>query len=105
MARKKFTHRLPEVRITEQLYRAMHNAADEGDARLTDLIRYALEKFFSADLDTSAGEVNSFATPNDVFAIPIVGKIEDDQVVFYPGVNLKGIPARALLDNAAGGGK
>jgi len=75
MARQRFTHRLPEVRITEQLYRRMHKVAQEGDARLTDLIRYVLEREFADDLDTAAGDAPSFA-------VPVVGMFTDKGITF-----------------------
>jgi hypothetical protein len=77
MARKKFTHRLPEVRITEQLYRAMHNAAKDNETRLTDLIRASLEQFFTDDIDTAAGLAPSFA-------VPVVGMLTDKGITFKP---------------------
>ena len=75
MARQKFTHRLPEVRITEQLYRKMHNTASEQEENLTDLIRAALEHFFADDLDTAAGEAPSFA-------VPVVGVLTEKGITF-----------------------
>ena len=75
MARQRFTHRLPETRITEQLYRAMHNAANDNEARLTDLIRAALEQFFNDDIDTEAGLAPSFA-------VPVVGMLTNKGITF-----------------------
>jgi hypothetical protein len=77
MARQRFTHRLPETRITEQLYRAMHNAAKDNESRLTDLIRAALEQFFTDDIDTAAGFDPSFA-------VPVVGMLTDKGITLKP---------------------
>jgi len=97
MARQKFSHRLPETRITEQLYRKMHQTANDNEAKLTDLIRAALEQFFADDIDTEAGGIDSFA-------VPVVGTLTNKGFSFnVPRAGAKKILAHYLEVEPVGG--
>jgi hypothetical protein len=97
MARQKFTHRLPEVRITEQLYRKMHNTATEQEENLTNLIRSALEQFFADDIDGPAGLANSFA-------VPVAGVLTEKGITFNKSPLVREHLALYLEVEPVGGG-
>jgi hypothetical protein len=68
MARKKLTHRLPQLRVSEELYQRVAQAAITQELDISDVQRLALEDYTSPP---PAGEV-----------IPIVGVIKDGKIIF-----------------------
>lgn len=66
MARQKLTHRLPQLRISEELYTRVLKIAAAQELDVSDVQRLALEDYTSP--------------PENV--IPIIGVIKDGQVIF-----------------------
>jgi len=78
MARQKLTHRLPQLRISEELYTRVVKTATAQELDVSDVQRLALEDYTSP-------------TEN---VIPIIGVIKDGQVTFnnplpFPSYSVK----------------
>lgn len=73
MAKQNLTHRLPQARVSEQLYKRVQAVAKAQEMSLADVQRAALE-FYCA-----AGEPPQGKT----IKIPIVGIIQGGQVIPY----------------------
>jgi hypothetical protein len=66
MAKQKLTHRLPQVRVSEELYQLVCQIAAAQELDISDVQRLALEDYTSP--------------PENI--IPIIGVIKDGQVIF-----------------------
>ena len=60
MAKQKYTHRLPQPRVSESLFDKVQQVAAAQELGISDVIRLALEDYCS---------------PPDTFPIPIVGTL------------------------------
>lgn len=75
MAKEKYTHRLPQPRVSEKLFHLVNKVAVAQELDIADVIRLALEDYCS---------------PNpEIVSVPLVGRIEDNRVVFYPYVKIE----------------
>jgi hypothetical protein len=89
MAKEKYTHRLPQPRVSEKLFNLVHKVAAAQELGLADITRLALEDYCS---------------PMQEVDLPIAGEIVADEVlgnkiVFYPYIKIEGVPVKTLLDN------
>ena len=66
MARQKLTHRLPQLRISEELYTRVIQTATAQELDVSDVQRLALEDYTRP--------------PENI--VPIIGVIKDGQVIF-----------------------
>jgi hypothetical protein len=66
MARQKLTHRLAEVRVSEELFYKVHQVAEAQGVDIADVQRLALEDYTSP--------------PDNI--VQIMGVIKDGQVIF-----------------------
>jgi hypothetical protein len=87
MAKEKYTHRLPQPRVSEDLFNLVHQVSEKQEVGVADVIRLALEDYCSP--------------PAEVFNVPIIGEIQDNHVVFYPYVKIEGVSVKTMLDNSA----
>jgi hypothetical protein len=83
--RQKLPRRLPQLRVSEYLFTKVQLVAKAQELDISDVQRLALE---------------DYCTPHETetVAIPIIGEIKDNHVVFYPGFNLSG--KRMLLEQS-----
>jgi hypothetical protein len=75
MAKEKYSHRLPQPRVSEKLFKAVHKVAFAQELDIADVIRLALEHYC--------------APKEGLVKIPVAGEIKDNQVVFYPWVRVE----------------
>ena len=66
MARQRFTHRLPQLRVSKELYQRVVKAAAAQELDVSDVQRFALDDYTRP--------------PENI--VPIVGVIKDSQVIF-----------------------
>lgn len=71
MARQKYTHRLPELRVSQELFDALHQVETDSGTNLTDVMRHALEAFVKPDIPEDEG-----------ITIPISGHLSSKGIVF-----------------------
>lgn len=76
MAKEKYTHRLPQPRVNEKLFKAVHEVAAAQELDIADVIRLALE---------------DYCAPQDenIVKVQVAGEIRDNQIVFYPWVRVE----------------
>lgn len=63
--------RLPQIRVSQDLYNKVKAIAQAQEMSIADVMRAALDHYA--------------ATEQATIRVPIIGKIVDDKIIFFPG--------------------